>query len=83
MVQLTLRERRHVAALQVKLGEGGDLAKDRVGPLVLDQCMAQNHVEVFQVGQLPETLRAAAVPHFAQPLWRIRETNESPIASRK
>ena len=28
-------------------------------------------------------LRAVVLPHFAQPLWRRRQPNESPVASRK
>ena len=55
MMGLTFWERRHVTALQAKLGEGGDLAEGRVGPLVLGQCMAISHVEVHKGGQLPET----------------------------
>ena len=52
---VTLWERFNVTFLQAKLGEGGDLAEDHVGPLALGQCMAVRHVKVRKGGQLPET----------------------------
>ena len=54
MMRLTLWERRHVATLQAKLGEGGDLAKSRIGPLVIGQCMAVSHAQVRKGSQKPE-----------------------------
>ena len=53
-MRLTLWERHHVTALQAKLVEGGDLAKGRIGPLVLGQCIAVSHVQVRKGGQLPK-----------------------------
>ena len=67
MVRLTLRERRHVAALQAKLGEGGDLAEDRVGPLVFGQCIAEPHVQVHKGGQMPKA--------FGYHISKIRNKN--------
>ena len=51
---VTFWERLNVTAHQVKLGEGGDLAEDRVGPLVFGQCMAAPHVQVRKGGQMPK-----------------------------
>ena len=55
MMGLTFWEPLHVTTLQAKLGEGGDLAEDHVGPLALGQCMAERHVKVRKGGQMPET----------------------------
>ena len=51
---VTLWERFNVTFLQAKLGEGGDLAEDRVGPLVFGQCIAAPHVQVRKGGQMPK-----------------------------
>ena len=49
---LTFWECLHVAIRQAKLGEGGDLAEDHVGPLALGQCIAAPHVQGREGGQM-------------------------------
>ena len=44
-----------VTTLQAELGEGGDPAKDGVGPLVLGQCMAVSQAGIRQGCQLSES----------------------------
>ena len=63
---VTFWERLYVTARQAKLGEGGDLAEDRVGPLVLGQCIAAPHVKVRKGGEMPKA--------FGHHISKIRNT---------
>ena len=56
----TFWERFHVAGVQAELGQGGDVAEDGVGPLILGQCVAVAHVEVLQGWQLSEPFGEAS-----------------------
>ena len=51
----TFWERLHVTPRQAELGQGGNLAEDGVGPLVLGQSVAGFQVEVRKGWQLSES----------------------------